>query len=133
MIEIIPDLWICKYRELEGINRNNIIIIDCYHDLDFLTNDDDRIRHELVELYRYIKTKLHIIHKNLIETNTVVVTCKTCTQLSPLIVCSYLIYYGGMEIIDSLNAIKSKKEDVFKDQVMFSNILDKLYSDMKNG
>jgi hypothetical protein len=132
MIEIIPDLWICKYRELEGLNRNNIMIIDCYHDLDFITNDNDRIRHELVELYRYIKTKIAIIHNTLIETKTVIVACKTCTQLSPLIVCSYLIYHGGMEIIDSLNVVKSKKDDVFKGQVMFSNILDKLYSDMKN-
>jgi len=132
MIEIIPDLWICKYRELDGVNCKNIVIIDCYHDLDFITNDNDRVRHELVELYRYINEKIAIIHKKLTETKTVIVACKTCTQLSPLLVCCYLIRYGGMEIIDSLRAVKSKKDDVFTGQVMFSNILDKIYHDMKN-
>ena len=48
MIEIIPDLWIGRYKD---INTSSIVLIDCYHDLDFITNSDDRIKYELVELY----------------------------------------------------------------------------------
>jgi protein-tyrosine phosphatase len=126
MIEIIPDLWICRYKDL---NTSNITLIDCYHDLAFLTNNNDRIKYELVELYKYIKTQIDHIHNKLINNKTVIIACKTCTQLSPLLVCCYLIKYGNMNIIDSLRAVKSKKQDIFEGQVMFSNVLDKIYQD----
>jgi|SaaInlStandDraft_3_1057020.scaffolds.fasta_scaffold177199_1 protein-tyrosine phosphatase len=126
MIEIIPDLWIGRYKD---INTSSIVLIDCYHDLDFITNSDDRIKYELVELYKYINSKIEFIHAKLNNNNTVIIACKTCTQLSPLVACCYLIRYGNMSIIDSLRAVKSKKHNVFEGRVMFSNILDKIYQD----
>ena len=131
MIEIIPDLWIYKYKDITNINTNNIEIINCTKDLCFLTNKEDRIKYELVKLYQYIEAKIKFINTNLIDNKTIIITCNTCKQLSPLIAASYLIKYGQMEIIDALKCIRTKKQDVFEHEVMFSNILDKIYRDSK--
>ena len=40
-----------------------------------------------------------------------------------------MIKYGQMEIIEVLKCLKSKKEDIFEPEIMFSNILDKIYVD----
>lgn len=131
MIEIIPDLWIYKYKDIKNLNTNNIEIIDCTKDLCFLTNNEDRIKYELVKLYQYIDEKIKFINNKLLNNKTIIITCKSCKQLSPLIAASYLIKYGQMEILDALKSIRTKKQDVFENEVMFSNILDKIYRDSK--
>ena len=129
MCEIISDLWIYKYKEIKGIT--NVYLIDCFNDLNFLTNEPSRRKYELVTLYKYIIDKISIIDSKLKNNKTVIVACKTCKQLSPLLVACYLVKYGNMEIMDALMCIKSKKNNVFEEKVMFSNILDKIYSDNK--
>jgi len=129
MIEILPDIWICKYKDLKTINYNNFEIINCYSDLSFLTNELNRINYELVKLYKYINSKIAIIDKCVKENKQIIITCKTCKQLSPLVCAAYMIKYGQMEIIEVLKCLKSKKEDIFEPEIMFSNILDKIYVD----
>ena len=129
MCEVISDLWIYKYKEIKGIT--NVYLIDCFNDLNFLTNEPSRRKYELVTLYKYIIDKISIIDSKLKNNKTVIVACKTCKQLSPLLVACYLVKYGNMEIMDALMCIKSKKNNVFEEKVMFSNILDKIYSDNK--
>ena len=129
MCEIISDLWIYKYKQIGNIG--DVYLIDCYNDLNFLTNEESRRKYELVALYKYIIQKISLIDSKLRNNKTVIVACKTCKQLSPLIVACYLAKYGNMEIMDALMCIKSKKSNVFEEKVMFSDILDKIYNDNK--
>jgi len=132
MYEIIPDLWISKTNE--NININNCVYINCSSDLKFLGRFKEYkinikkniIKHELLELYKYTLTTIDKINHHLKNNQTVIVTCVSCNQLSPLIVISYLIKFGKLNKINAIALFKTKKETIIEEGLYFNTILKKI-------
>lgn len=131
MYEIIPDLWVSK---TSNIKLDNTIHINCSKDLKFLGkykgyNQEIKkniIKYELLELYKYTIKMIEQINQHLSNNNTVVVSCVSCQQLSPMIVLAYIIKYSRLSKIHSIELFKTKKENIIVEGLYFNNILDKI-------
>ena len=108
MYEIIPDLWVSKTDNIKF--DNTTIHINCSMDLKFLGkykgyNQEIKkniIKFELVELYKYTIKIIDKINTYLLDNRTVVVSCVSCQQLSPMIVLAYIIKYSKLNKINAL-------------------------------
>ena len=131
MYEIIPDLWVSKTSAVKG---DNIIHINCSNDLKFLGkhkgyNDEIKkniVKYELLELYKYTINSIENIHRYLLNNKTVVVSCASCHQLSPLIAIAYIIKYSKLNKITAIELFKTKKENIIIEGLYFNHILDKI-------
>ena len=126
MFEILPDLWVSNKNHNIPIS-NNIININCSTDLKYLgsfTNDELKVE----ELYNYIKIKNKYIHNQLIDNNTVIVSCNSGKQLSPLLVISYIINYSNLDLITAIQLFKTKNEDIIIDDIYFKEIITRVYN-----
>lgn len=126
MTEFIPDLWLYKTKHASKLNTKNILYIACDKDLNYLSFDDTNLTNELLSFYRYISYKLIEIDSALSKCKMVIISCKTGKYIGPLIIACYLIKYGKMTIGDTLNSMKTKKNDVFEGQIYYSQILERI-------
>ena len=132
MYEIIPDLWISKTNEV--VNISNSVNINCSKDLSFLGRFKEYktaikkniIKHEIVYLNDYTISTIDKIHRYLENNQTVVISCVSCIQLSPLICIAYLIKYGKLNKINAIELFKTKNETVIEEGFYFNNILKKI-------
>ena len=132
MYEIIPDLWVSKTGNIKS--TNNTIHINCSKDLKFLGKykgynpeiKKNIIKYELLELYKYSIKTIDQINRHLSDYHTVIVSCVSCQQLSPLVVIAYIIKYSKLSKILSIELFKTKKENIIIEGVYFNNILDKI-------
>lgn len=126
MFEILPDLWVSNKNHTIPIS-NNIININSSNDLKYLssfTNDELKVE----ELYNYIKIKIKYINTQLADNNTIVVSCNSGKQLSPLLVISYIINYSNMDLITIIQLFKTKNEDIIIDDNYFKEIITRIYN-----
>ena len=130
MYEIIPDLWVSKTNSI----RHDTLHINCSRDLKFLGKykgytpeiKKNIIKYELVELYKYTIKTIERIDNYLSDNKTVVVSCVSCQQLSPLIVLAYIIKYSKLNKIHAIEFFKTKKENIIIEGLYFNHILDKI-------
>jgi hypothetical protein len=133
MFEILPDLWLCKNKDLRNID-SNLVIINCMNHLKFLGKfkqykDDIKnniLKYEIVQLYKFVVSTIEKIHKLLEENKTIVISCNTGLQFSPLVIISYIIKYGKINKGDAIKLFLTKKPDILEDDLFFHNILNKL-------
>tara|TARA_B100000795_G_C22392577_1_gene283966 strand:- start:98 stop:508 length:411 start_codon:yes stop_codon:yes gene_type:complete len=131
MYEIIPDLWISKTK---AVNIVNCVHFNCSKDLTFLGKHKaynpeikkNIIKYELLELYKYTLQSIERIHRSLLENQTVVISCNSCSELSPLIAIAYIIKYSKLNKINAIELFKTKKETIVTEGVYFNHILDKI-------
>jgi len=126
MTEFIPDLWLYKTKQASKLNTKHVLYIACDKDLNYLSFDDTNLTNELLSFYRYISYKLIEIDSALSKCKMVIISCKTGKYIGPLIIACYLIKYGKMTIGDTLNSMKTKKNDVFEGQIYYSQILERI-------
>ena len=95
MIEILPDLWICKNKHTQNIDAN-VIIINCMKYLNFLgkfKNYKEEIKnilkYEIVQMYKFVVNTIENIHQMLEENKTVIVCCNNALQFSPCYYCLF--------------------------------------------
>ena len=132
MIEILPDLWICKNKHTQNIDAN-VIIINCMKYLNFLgkfKNYKEEIKnilkYEIVQMYKFVVNTIENIHQMLEENKTVIVCCNNALQFSPLVIIAYLIKYGRMTKDESIKLFLTKKPDIYEDDLFFHNILNQI-------
>ena len=138
MFEILPDLWMCKNKDLNKI-QSNIYTIKCNEHLSFLgkfKNYTDEIKnnilkYEILQLYKFTINTIDKINELLIDNKTVIVCCNTNLQLSPLIIISYIIKYGKIQKHEAINLFKTKKHELIQDELFFDNILNKISNQLK--
>ena len=139
MYEIIPDLWICKNKYLKSINLNNIFHLNCEKDLYYINRYKEASVHlkesilktDLVKVYLYIKESIDKINTKLLDNEVIIVSCDMCETLSPLLINSFLIKYGKLNIQESILCLESKTGITIKDDIFFNNIIKKIYNDSK--
>lgn len=139
MYEITPDLWICKNKYLKKINLNKIIHIDCEKDLHYINrynecNVHDKetvLKRDLIKVYYYVLENIKRINSKLMDNEVVIVSCDLCETLSPLIINSFLVKYGKLNIQESILCLESKTGITIKDDIFFNNIIKKIYNDSK--
>ena len=132
MYEILPDLWVSKTNSITYID--NAIHINCSKELKFLGKykgynqeiKNNIIKYELLELYKYTIKIIDKINNYLLDNKTVVVSCVSCQQLSPMIVLAYIIKYSKLNKINAIELFKTKKEHLIIEGLYFNNILDKI-------
>jgi hypothetical protein len=130
MYEIIPDLWVSKTNSI----KQDTLHINCSRDLKFLGKykgynpeiKKNIIKYELVELYKYTIKTIEKIDNYLSDNKTVVVSCVSCQQLSPLIVLAYIIKFSKLNKIHAIELFKTKKENIIIEGLYFNHILDKI-------
>ena len=137
--EILPGIWIGNGKDIYNnnflINKNiNCIISTVNKDKDieliYLPIED---KYEL--FIEYIYDIVTFIHKKNIEYKNILIYCKTGKQISPAIICCYLIKYGKLSQEKAINTVKTKSNIAFvescklKDQLnkFMKNILIKVY------
>lgn len=139
MIEILPDVWMLKTSSVKYINDTDMIHINCSSDLTYIgtfTNHPINeqsifLKKEIVSLYNYIHNALKKIHKGLELNKVILISCNTCKLLSPLIILSYFIYYGKMNINEAVIALESKIGTFDTDTYYFDSIIKKIYMESK--
>ena len=130
MYEIIPDLWVSKTNSI----RQDTVHINCSKDLKFLGKykgytpeiKKNILKYEMLELYKYTIKTIERIDSYLSYNQTVVVSCVSCQQLSPLIVLAYIIKFSKLNKIHAIELFKTKKENIIIEGLYFNNILDKI-------
>lgn len=135
MIEIIPDLWICKVKDLKKID-DNVHIINCSDKLKFIGRfkeykdeiKQNMLKYEIIQLYKFVIITIDEIDKLLIDNKNVIIVCTTGLQFSPLVIIAYLIKYGKLSKAVSIELFKTKKENIVEDDLFFHNILNKIES-----
>ena len=135
MIEIIPDLWICKVKDLKKI-EDNVHIINCSDKLKFIGKfkeykdelKQNMLKYEIIQLYKFVIITVDEIDKLLIDNKNIIVSCSTGLQFSPLVIIAYLIKYGKLSKVESIELFKTKKETIVEDELFFHNILNKIES-----
>jgi protein-tyrosine phosphatase len=133
MIEILPDLWICKNKQTQHID-SNVVIINCMKYLTFLgkfKNYKEEIKknilkYEIVQMFKFVVSTIENIHCMLEENKTVIVSCNNALQFSPLVIIAYLIKYGRMTKDESIKLFLTKKSDIYEDDLFFHNILNQI-------
>jgi|TARA_B110001469_G_C9358519_1_gene188053 hypothetical protein len=136
MIEILPDLWICKNKQLKKYD-DNYYLINCSESLSFLGKfkeykdeiKQNILKYEIVQLYKFIISTIDKIHDLLLNNRTIIVSCNTSLQLSPLVIIAYIIKYGKLEKLEAITLFKTKKPDLLEDDLFFHNILNKINND----
>ncbi len=141
--EIIPDLWIGNKYSIEDLiflSENRFkCIINCTRDLDFNNNYtqaenirvaiDDHPTSSLFEdnmdMYHKLLDIIKYIHSCLSQNKSILVYCHACKQRSPTIVVAYIMKYGRVSAKQSIEYIKSKREDCFTPRVNFYIALQK--------
>ena len=134
MYEIIPDLWVSKTKDIHM--SSNSIHINCSDDLKFMgrfkeyKNEIKKniIRYEIQKLYEYTVKTIQKIDTLLKNNTTVIVSCVSCTQLSPLIIISYIIKFGNLNKNIAIELFKTKKENIAEESLYFDAILNKISS-----
>ena len=135
MIEIIPDLWICKIKDLKKID-DNVHIINCSDKLKFIGKfkeykdelKQNMLKYEIIQLYKFVIITVDEIDKLLIDNKNIIVACSTGLQFSPLVIIAYLIKYGKFRKAECIELFKTKKETIVEDELFFHNILNKIES-----
>ena len=136
MIEILPDLWICKNKQLKKYD-DNYYLINCSESLSFLGKfkeykdeiKQNILKYEIVQLYKFIISTIDKIHDLLLNNRTIIISCNTSLQLSPLVIIAYIIKYGKLEKLEAITLFKTKKPDLLEDDLFFHNILNKINND----
>jgi hypothetical protein len=135
MIEIIPDLWICKIKDLKKID-DNVHIINCSDKLKFIGKfkeykdelKQNMLKYEIIQLYKFVIITVDEIDKLLIDNKNIIVACSTGLQFSPLVIIAYLIKYGKLRKAVCIELFKTKKDTIVEDELFFHNILNKIES-----
>jgi hypothetical protein len=137
MIEVVPDLWISNdkivFSSKEAFNT-----INAGKNLSFLGkskeyNNEIKAnleKYELIKLYKYLHDIVITIFNKIKNHEKVVVHCKTSNEFSILVILAYLIKYGNLTLQNSINIIKTKKN---QDIILNNNyiyILDKFSKDI---
>ena len=137
MIEILPDLWICKNKHLKKID-DNVYLINCSESLSFLGKFKDYkdeikqniLKYEIVQLYKFVMSTIDKIHNLVINNRTIIVSCNTSLQLSPLVIIAYIIKYGKLPKNEAIQLFRTKKNEILEDDLFFHNILNKINNDI---
>lgn len=135
MIEIIPDLWICRVNDLKKIT-DNVHIINCSDKLQFIGKfkeykdeiKQSMLKYEILQLYKFVIITIDEIDKLLIDNKNIIVACNSGLQFAPLVIIAYLIKYGKLGKTESVELFKTKKEEIVEDDLFFHNILNQIES-----
>jgi hypothetical protein len=153
MIEILNHLWInydlidkndinkLKYYIEKNKIRNIIILSD---KIDYLNlpkcneinykicyNDNKDTKSLNNELYKKIFEITFLIYECLKKKNKVIIIGHNNNQDIDCIICAYFIRYAKVSPNKAIEYLKTKKKHVFKDNIIYYDVLDILYKDNK--
>ena len=144
-MEILPYLWVSYYDDdnvIDLINKQkikNIIHLstkrnffkkkDCEEirtDCDY--KEDDSIENRNNILYRCLFSITDYIHHKLNDTEKVLLIGDLHKQDIDVILTAYLIRFGKVTIHESIESLKTKKENIFHPKCYFYIALNKFYN-----
>ena len=141
--EIIPRLWIGNMNDAlnYGLHKNLNVktVVNCTKDVQFINNELTNIRvpvddnldpQEIENMYKLMNRAVDLIHISLMSGETVLVHCHAGRQRSAAIIAAYLMKYGGINPVDAIRHIRSKRSIAFYPQVNFKNALIKYWNDI---
>jgi len=134
--EILPNLWLGDINSSKNkcfFDDNNIdIVMNCTKDIPFYSNytknirisiDDNLENSEIDKLYLYLDKAVDLLNMELLNNKNILIHCYAGKQRSASIICSYLIKYANMSLLESIEAIKSKRLIIFTPCINFRNSL----------
>lgn len=125
-VEILDGLWMSDYdftkNEKELKKMDIKVVINCTQTFPFLYDADVKVRLPIMDSHKNKTNELLLAHLRKITTlikfslfnnKNVLVFCHKCVQRSPTIILAYLIEFGGYELKEAIEYLKSKKNNVF--------------------
>ena len=132
-IEFIGGLWIGKeidrrsdnFLSDKGIN----ITINCSEDLEFLNNKkeynniilENIKRYEDIRLSEYLYKITDYIYKNLNINKNILIYCKKNEDFYLLILLAYLLRYGNIDLLKSIEIIRTKIINSFNTKFIYKS------------
>lgn len=138
VVEILPGIWLgdeASAFDQEFISLKNIeCIINCSVDIGFLDNDmikkkirlsirDNLTADEIHKMYTHLHQTVDFIHEQ-IKNHNILIHCKVGIQRSATVIVAYLIKYADMQLKEAINAVKTKKPDIFRKGCNFEPALE---------
>ena len=138
-VEIIPGIFIGKRNAIDNPTLNNIQaikkIIDVQSDLKFIGKSEEYLhkgiktelkKYEYKKTLEYFRDCSNTIMNHYNTGVPLMIICDECDQLAPSVVLYFLVNYAKLNIDLAIKLIKSKKVDIFNNEV-------KLYEIIKNA
>lgn len=142
-MEILPHLWIQNYNQLDKkliyIKKIKYIIhlskYEPYIKKDNLEelkipidySDEQSYEEQNIVMYQSLFDITEFIHDKIINNNNILLLGYHDKQDIEIILVSYFIRYGKLNIHDSILFLKSKKDDIFEPKCLFYFALNKFY------
>ncbi len=147
-MEILPHFWITYYNEHLNIIKdkkiknivhlskkesfsklNNINQINIYINYD----SNDNYEQINITMYDYLFDTTEYIHNKIINNETVLLIGYCDKQDIDVIIIAYCIRYGHLTIKESVQFIKTKKDDIFNPKCLFYASLNKFYYELNKN
>lgn len=144
-MEVLPYLWICYYDDIDIIKviKNNKIkgIVhlsnkheffkkkDCEEiraEIEYNENDNLEVRNNV--MYGCLFSITDYIHDKVINTEKILLVGNSNKQDLDTIIVAYLVRFGKLKIYDSIQFLKTKKENIFDPKCIFFGALSKFYN-----
>jgi hypothetical protein len=142
-MEILPHLWIQNYNQLDKkliyIKKIKYIIhlskYEPYIKKDNLEelkipidySDEQSYEEQNIVMYQSLFDITEFIHDKIINNKNILLLGYHDKQDIEIILVSYFIRYGKLNIHDSILFLKSKKDDIFEPKCLFYFALNKFY------
>lgn len=137
VLEFIPGLWIGNKNEKKNelfINEKGIdFIINCSDDLSFMGNKHEYndtilkniIRYRDIRFVDYLLKMTEFIYENIKENNNIFLYDSRNEDYTYVIILSYLIRYGNLDLSKSINIIRTKFIDAFNHGFNYKSVFSK--------
>jgi protein-tyrosine phosphatase len=130
MYEIIPNLYLSAYHEIENITPETFIV-NCTKDLPMIhingiriPVDDDLSKKSLNDMFIAFPEIVEKIDEQLKKNNKVVVHCMAGQQRSPAVIVAYLIAKKNFTLFDAIIYVREKRKEAFFWQINFKDSLE---------
>ena len=146
-MEVLPHFWISYYKEniffLKKKNITNIIHLSKYEQfikkntieeirvpIDY--NEEMSLEEQNNIMYQNLYDLTDYIHEKITSNKNILLLGYSNKQDIDVLIIAYFIRFGSLTIHDSINFLKTKKENIFIPKCNFYFALNKFYNELLN-
>jgi protein-tyrosine phosphatase len=151
MVQILNGIWLGSTSDVMNINfclsRNIKAVIYCTdspeenypdfmkHNIEFIKINISTFEKSFYtkyndELFDYMSDVIKFMYKKYVNFKGILLACPDGSQISPALMCAFLMNYGNMNVENAIDSVKSKGDKFFYDNCVHA--LNKFYYRLHN-